>query len=87
MHFIGFQSLVRAIIVSYLEEKSLHFKNTTDDTDYTDCTVKVKITIVQIYGQTYNFFQSRNSGPLLVDKWTQKHKKMFHLVSLHRNKT
>lgn len=51
MLFIGFQSLVCAIIMLYLEEKSLPFKNTTDDTDCADYTVKVTITIVQIYRQ------------------------------------
>lgn len=51
MDFIGFLSLVCAIIMSYLEEKSLPFKNTIDDTDYTGYTGKVKITIVQVYRQ------------------------------------
>lgn len=43
MHFIGSQSLIWAIIMSYLEEKCLPFKNKTDNTDYTDYAVKVKI--------------------------------------------
>lgn len=65
MDFIGFPSLVCAIITSYLEEKSLPFKNTTDDTDYTGFTGKVKITIVQVYRQIDRqkdisfFFQSK----------------------------